>query len=248
MTWRARLRQAIDATGEQDKAIAARAKIRDETLSRILGVPSYQPRLATIVAVAAAANVSVGWLLDEGDPFGDDAAEPELRQHRASLERLVALLDRRLGTAVASADASPHEEEPLAHVADRDDSTPSVDEPAEREIPQRYRRMRASRVLRARGDSMRDEGIADGDLLYVVTTDENGQAWTVEQANGRLAVVRQNRQLLLRRLFSKPPLVHLGSAHPHHPARIVDPSLDHFEVIGIVVGTTRSVNPTQAPA
>ena len=75
MDWRARLRQAVDATGKEDKTIAMQAGIAAETLSRILNGEIQDPGINTMSRLAAATGVSIGWLLGE-EPFSraDDPA------------------------------------------------------------------------------------------------------------------------------------------------------------------------------
>jgi transcriptional regulator with XRE-family HTH domain len=67
MNWRDRLRRAIHESGCTQIAIAERAGIAPETLSRILSGRQREPAFHTVVRVAHAAGVSVGWLLDEED-------------------------------------------------------------------------------------------------------------------------------------------------------------------------------------
>jgi transcriptional regulator with XRE-family HTH domain len=63
--WRDRLRLAVDRTGEPHSVIARRAGIAPETLSRILTAQHAQPQFSTIVRIARAARVRVGWLVSE---------------------------------------------------------------------------------------------------------------------------------------------------------------------------------------
>lgn len=68
MTWRDRLRLAVERSGVTHAEIARRAGIAPETLSRILTAKHAHPEFATIIRIARAARVTVGWLLDEPVP------------------------------------------------------------------------------------------------------------------------------------------------------------------------------------
>jgi transcriptional regulator with XRE-family HTH domain len=63
--WRARLRLATARSGLTQAALAQRAKIAPETLSRILNDANARPLFETIIRIAGAARIRVGWLLDE---------------------------------------------------------------------------------------------------------------------------------------------------------------------------------------
>ncbi|HEV7240462.1 MAG TPA: helix-turn-helix transcriptional regulator [Thermoanaerobaculia bacterium] len=65
MTWRERLRYIVVNSGSTQAEIARRAGIAPETLSRVLNGAHSKPAFATVVRIARAARVHVGWLLDE---------------------------------------------------------------------------------------------------------------------------------------------------------------------------------------
>ena len=65
MTWHARLREAVNATGQKHSTIAWEAAIDPATLSRIINGHDANPRFETVVRIAHAARVAVGWVLDE---------------------------------------------------------------------------------------------------------------------------------------------------------------------------------------
>src|SRR5436305_3901809 len=65
VSWRERLRVAIDASGRTQSAIAASAGVSPETLSRVLSGVHAQPAFETVVRIAHAVGESVGTLLDE---------------------------------------------------------------------------------------------------------------------------------------------------------------------------------------
>lgn len=83
MTWRERLRLAVERSGAKHAAIARQAQIAPETLSRILNDGQARPQFETVVRIASAAQVRVGWLLDE--PFrGIELSERDRATIRAA--------------------------------------------------------------------------------------------------------------------------------------------------------------------
>ena len=82
--WRERLRLHIAQSGEKQRAVAWRAGISLESLNRIVNGRT-QPRFDTLVRIAHAAGVSVGWLLDEpGYAFSE--------QHKRLLREAAAII------------------------------------------------------------------------------------------------------------------------------------------------------------
>ena len=65
VTWRERLRAAIERSGMKQSVIALDAGITPETLSRILTAEHQRPSLDTITRIAHAIHENVGWILDE---------------------------------------------------------------------------------------------------------------------------------------------------------------------------------------
>lgn len=63
--WRERLRQAVRASGKKQAAIAYEVKMTQESVSRILSAQHVRPSFETVVKIAHAAGVSVGWVLQE---------------------------------------------------------------------------------------------------------------------------------------------------------------------------------------
>jgi transcriptional regulator with XRE-family HTH domain len=63
--WRARLRLAVERSHRKQSAIAEEAGIAPETLSRILTSKHAHPQFETVVRIAEALRVPVGWVLDE---------------------------------------------------------------------------------------------------------------------------------------------------------------------------------------
>lgn len=63
--WRDRLRQAVRDSGVTQAEIARRARLPEETVSRVLTGVSRNPGIETVYRIAHAARVQVGWLLEE---------------------------------------------------------------------------------------------------------------------------------------------------------------------------------------
>lgn len=81
--WRTRLRIAVGRSGLKQTAIARRAEIAPETLSRILNDRHARPQFETVVRIASAAHVRVGWLLNEA-VRGIELTERERQTIRAA--------------------------------------------------------------------------------------------------------------------------------------------------------------------
>jgi len=147
VSWRNRLRAAVDASGRTQNAIAASAGVSPETLSRVLSGVHAQPAFETVVRIAHAVGESVGTLLDEPAFFLDG-------EQRAEIRRVVNYLN----SAIRMSPAIDVLSAPTA-VLKR-----TVD------VPQPYYARGARLVYQAIGDSMVEVGILDGDLLFVLPT------------------------------------------------------------------------------
>lgn len=84
----------------------------------------------------------------------------------------------------------------------------------------------ANYLLRVRGESMRDAGILEGDLVLV-----RRQDWADD---GRLVVALVGEEGVVKRLRRRRAQWFLESAHPAYP-----PIVEEFRVLGAVVGLTR---------
>jgi SOS-response transcriptional repressor LexA len=137
-----RLRQAIDATGEKQSWVAARANVPEETISRIVTGQSQNPQVGTLLKIAPVVGVTVGWLLGER---GAAVSASEAQTIAAAIDIL-----RRLSGTVA-------EPGPNAAPIGRGEHT----------IPTEFASRGARWVFRASGESMLRAGIREGDRLYV---------------------------------------------------------------------------------
>jgi repressor LexA len=88
-------------------------------------------------------------------------------------------------------------------------------------------------LLRVRGDSMRDDGILDGDLIAVHRTPEARSGQTVvARVDGEITVKRLEYNLAHDR-------VRLLPRNPEHAPIEVDPDTDDFAIEGLYVGVLR---------
>lgn len=90
---------------------------------------------------------------------------------------------------------------------------------------------RADYLLRVKGESMRDAGILDGDLLAVHSkpTAENGQ----------IVVVRLQDEVTVKRWYRKGPIVHLKAENPNFQTIKVNLKREPLTIEGIAVGILR---------
>ena len=86
-------------------------------------------------------------------------------------------------------------------------------------------------LLKVRGESMRDAGIMDGDLLAVQSTRD--------AKNGQIVVARLGDEVTVKRFRRNKHLIELHAENPDYPTIVVEPG-EPFEVEGIAVGLIRN--------
>ena len=91
---------------------------------------------------------------------------------------------------------------------------------------------RADYLLKVRGQSMRDAGILDGDLLAVHRT--------TEARDGQIVVARVEDDVTVKRLSRKGSLVELLPANPDFQPIVVDTRNTPLEIEGLAVGLIRN--------
>ena len=94
---------------------------------------------------------------------------------------------------------------------------------------------RADYLLRVRGQSMRDAGILDGDLLAVHST--------TEARNGQIIVARLCDEVTVKRLNRQGARVELLPENPDFSPIVVDMQRDTLVIEGVVVGLIRNGSP-----
>jgi repressor LexA len=87
-------------------------------------------------------------------------------------------------------------------------------------------------LLKVRGESMRDAGIMDGDLLAVKKVDS--------AKNGQIVVARIGDDVTVKRYKKTGSLVELFPENPDFKVIKVDPAVDEFTLEGLAVGLMRS--------
>jgi SOS-response transcriptional repressor LexA len=213
VTWRERLRAAIDASGRTQNAIAASAGVSPETLSRVLNGVHAQPAFDTVVRITHAVGESVGSLLDE-PAFSLDG------EQRAEVRRVIGYLQAAVAISPA-VDAL---------------SAPNAVPDSAGEVPRGYYLRGARLVFRAAGDSMIEAGILDGDLLFVVPTR------AIRDAARRIVVCRLAGANLVKQLQLRAGRIRLISCNARYAPIDVDEEND-FQLVGIVIGRLGSLAP-----
>ncbi len=92
-------------------------------------------------------------------------------------------------------------------------------------------RQRPDCLLRVVGDSMRDDGILDGDLLVVKRTPE--------ARDGETVVARLDGELTVKRLELRPDRLRLMPRNPDYAPIEVDPGVADFAIEGVYLGVLR---------
>lgn len=94
---------------------------------------------------------------------------------------------------------------------------------------------RADYLLRVHGQSMRDAGILDGDLLAVHAT--------AEARNGQIIVARLSDEVTVKRLLRQGNRVELLPENPDFTPIVVNTERDPLVIEGVVVGLIRNGTP-----
>jgi len=212
VTWRERLRQAIEASGRKQSVIAAEAGVAPETLSRILNSKHAKPTFETIVRIAHATDERVGWLLGETG-------------FALSIED-----QKKLREAVDILQASLIKSQARSFVARAANALP-VRTRERVEIPEAYYSMGARVVYRAEGDSMIEAGIADRDLLFV------RPARSIRDGADRVVVCRFAGLEYAKQLDIRGRRIRLLSRNARYESLEVTDDAE-FTLIGVVVGRT----------
>jgi transcriptional regulator with XRE-family HTH domain len=213
VSWRERLRAAVDASGRTQNAIAASAGVTPETLSRVLSGIHVQPAFDTVVRITHAIGESVGTLLEE-PAFVLDG------EQRAEIRRVIGYL---------------HAAVRMSPVIDAL-SAPNAVEQRAAEVPRSYYLRGARVVFQAVGDSMIEAGILNGDLLFVAPTH------AVRDVAKRIVVCRVAGTTLVKQLELSAGRIRLLSCNTRYAPIDVDEEND-FQLTGIVIGRLGSIGP-----
>jgi len=218
VSWRERLRVAIDASGRTQNAIAASAGVSPETLSRVLSGVHAQPAFETVVRIAHAVGESVGTLLDEPAFFLDG-------EQRAEVRRVVNYLNAAIRMPPAI-DGQPTPNAVLKRAVD---------------VPRPYHLRGARLVFQAIDNSMIDAGIVDGDFLFVVPTR------AIREAAKHIIVCRVADVTLVKQLDLRAGRIRLISRNERYAPIEIDEETD-LQLVGIVIGRLGSMLPSDAGA
>jgi SOS-response transcriptional repressor LexA len=214
VTWRVKLRAAIDRSGLKHSVVALDAGITPETLSRILTSGHQRPSLDTITRIAHAVNENVGWILDERG-FALSARETK------QLREVVSFLDTTLLKTPTPRTVVRAEPNVLRLPARR------------RSIPTTFVKAGARVTYQTTDDSLRDAGILDGDLLYVKPLKD------LREAEGRLIVCDLTGEPFAKVLEMKGGRMWLLSRNERYaPREVYEVEID---LIGAVVGRMGAV-------
>jgi len=205
-----RLRSAIASRGMKQSWIADAAGITGATLSNILTGRTANPSFSVVLAIARVIGEPLANL------FGE-RSDLLLESEREVLVRAIGILENRLLLSRSI---------PLA-ATDVSRLAAEVDPIARQDVPSAIARRGARLVFRAAGDSMAEESIRNGDILYVKPTND------IRAASGRIIVCRLDGTLLLRKLMITGRSTRLESGGSNY-VNVSDSS--SFELIGVVVG------------
>lgn len=100
------------------------------------------------------------------------------------------------------------------------------------QVEQSLFKPQADYLLKVRGNSMRNIGIQDGDLLAVHTT--------MEARSGQVVVARINDEVTVKRLRKKNKEIWLEPENEEFKPIQVDPERDQFLIEGLAVGIIRN--------
>jgi transcriptional regulator with XRE-family HTH domain len=206
----ARLRAAIVSRGMKQSWVAEGAGITRATLSNILTGRTPNPSFSVVLAIARVIGEPLADLLGE-------RSEPLSESEREALVRAIGIMENWLQLSRSSPVAATG----LSRLA------AEVDPIARHDVPSAIARRGARLVFRAIGDSMAEESIRDGDILYVKPTND------IRAADGRIVVCRLDGTLLLRKLMITGRSTRLQSGGGGY-VNVSDSN--SIEIIGVVVG------------
>jgi len=237
-----RLRELLRARGLTQARVAALAGLPNETVNRIVKGTSRDPRIMTLIKIADALGVTVGWFLyEKGFEFSPER-RTELRRFVTWGEELLRATqpdDAELQPANASAITlgrrpplrSPRRARATpVSATDWRESFGDRREEREVDIPQQFAERGANLVFRAEGESMDGEHIAHGDLLYVHEDPDP------RNARGHIVVSVVSGSLYVKRLELSGRKIRLLSANDRFAPMVFDEDTVEWSLVGVVVG------------
>lgn len=207
---------AIRTSGKTANQIAEILDVDPNTISRVRTGEVVNPGVQLLIGIARETDTTVGALLGEGSLAISPEDERELQRFRDWIDSKLATIDT-LGEPNAEIIGTPPAATQELRIADK--PRQRIDSPFGAD---------AHLVLRARGESMIQDGILPDDLLYA-TPRESPNEWPL----GNIVACRNARGVFVKRLVPEHGRRFLVSAHPRYRAIEMDAS---FELLGIVVG------------
>ena len=215
----AAIRARLDVRGWNQAKLAEESGLSEVAISKIVTGVTADPQLDTITRIAHALGETVGALLGEKG-FDLDAGEQQ------RLRELVDWANTKLGAVPRPlVDSAPNAVE-LHVISDR---RPSAD-PDSAAIPGLLRHKGATRVFRARGDSMNEAGIFDEHLLFVRPYHPR----VMRMGAGKIVVCTARRRTYVKRLEMANRRIRLLSASDRYAP--IEIAREDIEFIGVVIG------------
>ena len=210
-----RLDAAIRASGKTREEVAAEAQTTVQTISRITTGAHDNPELQLLIRLARASRTTVGALLGEPQAITPEDEKQLIRLRNWADERLATIDSRGEPNAVV---ISRRDEVRGRRIAERKQRP--IENPFDEDV---------HLVLRALGESMREEGILPDDTLYVVPAKHASAA-------GKVIACRIDGDTFVKRLVAEHRRHYLRSAHPRYRPFEIDLDSDAFELLGVVTG------------
>ena len=237
-----RLRELLDERRLTQARVAELAGLPGETVNRIVLGTTRNPGVYTMLKIARALGVTLGWLVGEkGFEFSPER-RGELRRVISFLEDILKDTqpdDRDLQPPNASAVTLGRKPPRRAQRRGRPTPVSATDwresfgdrrEEREVDIPEQFADRGATLVFRAEGESMIGEHIADGDLLYVREEPDP------RLARGRIVVCVVSGSPYVKRLELTGGRIRLVSANERFPPMVFDEDNVEWSLVGVVVG------------
>jgi SOS-response transcriptional repressor LexA len=205
-----RLRAAIEAKGMRHGWVASEAGITPATLSNILTSRTSDPSLSVVKAIADVIGEPLGALLG-------DRSESLLESEQEVLRQAVEILERRVLRSRLDS---------FSRTASTRESLDEADALPRHAIPTAIHRRGARMVFRTIGDSMAEEGIRNGDVLYVKPISD------VRSVIGRIIVCRFDGSLFVRKLTATGRGIRLQTGSGSY---LIVTDTAAFEILGVVI-------------
>ncbi|HEY0139742.1 MAG TPA: LexA family transcriptional regulator [Thermoanaerobaculia bacterium] len=239
-----RLRELLDQRNLPQARLAELAGLPEETVGRIVNGVTKNPRIQTLMKLAVALDVSVGWLLGEKGFEISPKNRTQMRQFIGLLEGFLSATEpanRDLQpsnvTAVTLGPARVVRRGRVMPVAATDwrESFGDRREEEEVDIPQQFAEAGATLIFRAEGDSMTGAHILDRDLLYV------REEADPRHARGHIVVCVVNGSPYVKRLEAGDGKIRLVSANDGFAPMVFDEETIEWMLVGVVVGCSHDL-------